>query len=425
MKNNQKKVAFLTLGCKVNQFEADSVAKQLEENGFIVESEITNDCDYVILSTCAVTNEAERKSRQMIAKINKLAPNAKILVCGCASQNEAKNFEGKPNVTVVIGTSSKHLLPLIMEESGAFVVEPPLDWEEMSAPIKHRARAYVKVQDGCNNFCSYCLIPYVRGRSRSRPLEPIVIECFNLAKHSKEIVLTGINISAWGLDIKKDMIDLLSSLSTINARIRISSMEMNIVTPALIETIKKMTNFCEHFHLSMQSGCDKTLKEMNRHYTSSEFLEKVKLLRDAFPNCNITTDLIVGFPGETDEDFENTLETIKQAKFGFIHIFPYSSREGTVASKKPMVDSEVVKQRVEKVTQLRNKLEKEFLQQQVGTIQELLCEQEKDGYLVGHTRNFTKVYVDKSQLKPDDLVVVRIEKLFEDGVFAQVIEKVD
>lgn len=420
--NKQKKVAFLTLGCKVNQFEADSVAKQLEENGFIVENEITSDCDFVILSTCAVTNEAERKSRQMLSKINKLAPNARIIVCGCASQHQAKNFEGKKNVSVIIGTSSKHLLPLILEESGAFVVEPPLDWEEMSAPLKHRTRAYVKVQDGCNNFCSYCLIPYVRGRSRSRPLESIIVECFNIAKHSKEIVLTGINISAWGQDINRDMIDLLSSLTTINARIRISSMEMNIITPQLIETIKKMPNFCHHFHLSMQSGCDKVLKDMNRHYTSAEFLEKVKMLKDAFPDCNITTDLIVGFPGETDEDFKQTIDTIKRAKFGYIHIFPYSRRAGTVASRKPNVDANIVKERVMKVTKLRDELEKEFLEKQLGTVQEMLCEQEKDEYIVGHTRNFTKVYLPKKQAEPNDLAYVRIDELYLDGVKGSLVE---
>lgn len=419
------KIAMLTLGCKVNQYEADSIAKMFVDKGYEVVNDLESDCDLVILSTCAVTNEAERKSRQMVSKINKACPNAKILVCGCASQHNANNFVNKKNVGIVLGTSSKQLIPDLINEKGAYVVEPPLDFEKMPTPIKHRTRAYVKVQDGCNNFCSYCLIPFLRGRCRSKSLEECLVECFQVARQSREIVLTGINLSAWGQDFNKELKDLLASLSTINARIRLSSMEMNIINNDFIKTIKEMPNFCEHFHLSMQSGCDKTLKDMNRHYTSEQFLEKVKMLRNAFPNCNITTDIIVGYPTETEQDFNQTLETVKKAKFGFIHIFPYSRRGGTVASRLPLIEPEIVANRVEKITKLRDELEKQFLQEQVGKYHEFLAEQEKDGFWIGHSRNFTKIYVQSNKIKSGDILTVIVIKSFKDGVLANVIETVD
>lgn len=419
------KVAMLTLGCKVNQYEADSMAKMFLDRGYEVVNQLEPDCDFVVLSTCAVTNEAERKSRQMVSKIKTQCPNAKVLVCGCASQHDASKFTEKENVGVVLGTSSKHLIPDLTEHKGAFVVEPPLDYERMIEPIKHRTRAYVKIQDGCNNFCSYCLIPYVRGRCRSKGLEECLVECFKVAKKSPEIVLTGINTSAWGVDFNRELKDLLASLSTIDARIRISSLEANVITPDFIKTVLALPNFCDHFHLSMQSGCDKTLKDMNRHYKSAEFLEKCEMLRSAFPHCNITTDIIVGYPTETDEDFEETLNTAKKARFGFIHIFPYSKRDGTAASKLKVLESRVVEERVKKLTQLRNQMEQNFLDEQIGNYHEFLAEQQKDGYWVGHSRNFTKIYVKSDKIKSGDIVPVLAVKRMEDGVLANVVEKVD
>lgn len=419
------KVAFLTLGCKVNQYEADSMAKMFLDRGYEVVNELQEDCDFVVLSTCAVTNEAERKSRQMVAKINAACPKAKILVCGCASQHDSSKFTDKQNVGVVLGTSSKHLIPDLTETKGAFVVEPPLDYERMDEPIKHRTRAYVKIQDGCNNFCSYCLIPYVRGRCRSKGLEEVLVECFRVAKHSKEIVLTGINTSAWGVDFNRELKDLLASLSTIDARIRISSLEANVITPDFIKTALALPNFCDHFHLSMQSGCDKTLKDMNRHYTSEEFLQKCEMLRNAFPRCNITTDIIVGYPTETDEDFEQTLKTAEKARFGFIHIFPYSRRDGTRASKLPIVDPNVGNERVKKLTELRDQMEQNFLDEQIGNYHEFLAEQQKDGYWVGHSRNFTKIYVKDDKIKQGDIVPVLAVKRIFDGVLCNVVEQVE
>ena len=420
------KIAFLTLGCKVNQYEADSLARAFEDEGHTVCENLDKDVDVVVLSTCAVTNEAERKSRQMIAKINKSCPNAKILVCGCASQHSSKNFEGKQGVKVVVGTSGKiWLKDMLAESDSCFVLDPPLDFEEMPPAKKHRTRSYLKIQDGCNNFCSYCLIPFLRGRSRSRGLESIVVEAFNMAKASKEIVLTGIDLSSWGKDINLDLIDLANSLSTINARIRFSSMEAGIITDDFLSALKKMPNFCPHFHLSLQSGCNKTLKDMNRKYTKEEFIEKTKMIKTYFSDAAITTDVIVGYPTETDEDFAESLDTIKKIGFADIHFFPFSKRAGTVAARLKQLDGEIVKKRIEEISKVRDKLKAEFLSKQEGMICEVLTEQEKDGFTTGHARNFTKVYLPSGQVPLNALVVVRAGKPYLDGVKGEIIQIVD
>lgn len=426
------KIAFLTLGCKVNQYEADEVARTLRDRGHEVVTAV-EPADCFVLSTCAVTNEAERKSRQMIAKLQKVSPDAKIYVCGCASQNKAENFLDKPNVRVVVGTAGKTWLPDLIEaeSTGNFVVDPACDYEDFEENVDtadtetKRTRAYVKIQDGCNNFCSYCLIPYLRGRSRSRDLESIVVEVYRLAKTHHEIVLTGINLSDWGKDIDMDLCDLLSSLSTINARIRLSSFEMNVITPELIKVMTAMPNLCDHFHLSMQSACDKTLQEMNRKYTVSEFKKKVQMLRDAYPRCAITTDIIVGFPGESDADFAETLSNIASIGFADIHIFPYSRREGTVASGRKEVDGDTVRARVAQLTKLKNTLKSAFLEREYGMIYEVLVEQEKDGYAIGHAKNYVKVYLDKGCARPNSVVMARIQRPYLDGVKGEMIKQCD
>ena len=419
------KICMLTLGCKVNQYEAECVANELTKAGHEVTTELIP-ADVYILSTCAVTNEAERKSRQMLSKLRKLNKDAKIIVCGCASQHNSKQFLDKENVTVTLGTSSKQWILNLLDQKGDYTMEPTTDYEEFGEPELHRTRAFVKVQDGCNNYCSYCLIPYVRGHSRSRDLEKIVVEVFKISKITKEIVLTGINISAWGQDLHLTLGDLLSSVSNVPCRIRISSMEMNIITPELLKIMANMPNFCEHFHLSMQSACDKTLKEMNRHYTVQEFIKKVEMIRNAFPTCAITTDLIIGFPNETDEDFAETLKNVERIGFADMHLFPYSRREGTVASKKPMVDANIVAKRVQEMTALRDKMKKQFLEKQKGMIYEVLLEQEKDGEFVGHAKNFTKVYIkDNSKIKENQIVIARAGEVYLDGVRGEFLEVVE
>ncbi|MBR7090832.1 MAG: tRNA (N(6)-L-threonylcarbamoyladenosine(37)-C(2))-methylthiotransferase MtaB [Clostridia bacterium] len=418
------KISMLTLGCKVNAYEAECIANELIRNGHEV-TDTLEPADVYILSTCAVTNEAERKSRQMVAKLRKLNPNAKIIVCGCASQHNSQQFSSKDNVTITLGTSGKQWIPNLLNEIGDYTMEPTAEYEHFGEPKPTRTRAYVKVQDGCNNFCSYCLIPYLRGRSRSRDLESIVVEVFRLSKISKEIVLTGINISAWGQDINLDLVDLMSSVNNIPARIRISSMEMNIITPELLNTMQAMPNFCDHFHLSIQSACDRTLKDMNRHYTIDEYIKKVELIRKCFPHAGITTDLIIGYPTETDQDFATTLQNVQKIGFADMHLFPYSRREGTVASRLPMLDSSIVSARVEQMTALRDEMKLNFLKQERGMIYEVLFEQQKDGYYVGHTRNFIKVYAQSDKIADNTLAMVRIGAPYEDGVIGEVVQLID
>lgn len=420
------KVAMLTLGCKVNQYEAECIANRLKDEGHQIVGP-TEPADIYILSTCAVTNEAERKSRQMLTKLRKQNPNAKIIVCGCASQHNSKQFAEKPNVTITLGTSGKDWIPNLLDCTGDYTVEPTTDYESLGKPSLHRTRAFVKIQDGCDNYCSYCLIPYVRGHNRSRPLEDIVVECFDLAHKTKEIVLTGINLSAWGKDLNLTLADLLSSLSNLPTRIRLSSMEMNIVDKTLINVMEKMPNLCEHFHLSMQSACNKTLKDMNRHYTVEEYISAVEKLRKAFPTCAITTDLIVGYPTETDDDFAQTLKNVEKFGFADMHLFPYSRREGTVASRLPMLDSEVVKKRVAQITALRDKLKQQYLEKQRNLTYEVLLEEQVDGLWVGHARNFVKTYIDcgRNNVQPNDIVLARVGDVYLDGVRGDFVTKME
>jgi len=416
------KVVIHTLGCKVNAYEADCIAYELEKRGVEVSTSLSP-ADIYILVSCAVTNEGERKSRQCLAKFRTLNPNAKIIVCGCASAANKDKFIGQPNVKVVLGTSGKQWIPDLLDSEGDYVVEPPMDFEEMPEPRPSRTRAYLKVQDGCNNFCSYCLIPYIRGRSRSRSLENILVEAFRLAKTANEIVLTGINLSDYGNGLEGDLTltDLVSSLSTINARLRLSSMEVNVITKEFLAVASNSSNFCPHFHLSLQSGSDGVLKRMNRKYTGAEYLEKVRLIRQIFPDAGLTTDIIVGFPDESDEEFNETLRLVCEAKFHDMHIFPYSIRGGTVAAKIKQVDGNVVKDRVRQLESLRASLRAEFLRGQAGKTAEVLTETFSEGYWVGHTPNFLKVYFKPNTraLTENIIAKVVVKEPFKDGVLAE------
>ena len=294
------KVCVFTLGCKVHRYESDVIINKLIERGFEV-TENLEKADYYVINTCAVTAEAEKKSRQCVARVKKQNPESKILICGCASENNAKQFE-KDGVVYVSGTAKKDLLSLL-PESGVNVDDIPKSYEESGFAENVRTRAYVKIQDGCNNFCSYCLIPYVRGRSRSRALDKVVEEVRSVPENIKEIVLTGIDISSYGKDIGLSLKDLILALSDVDKRIRLGSFEMNIIDENLLNALKGLKNFCPHFHLSLQSGSDEVLRTMNRHYKTKDYLERVRLIRKYFPLAGITTDVIVGFPTETDEEF--------------------------------------------------------------------------------------------------------------------------
>lgn len=415
------KICVFTLGCKVNFYESDSLINELNKLGY----ETTNKLEYAdiyILNTCCVTNEGERKSRQLIARCKSYNKNAKILVCGCASQKNPEQFKEK-NVSVIIGNSNKaEIINLINEENYKNLSELPLCYVDNMQSASQRVRAYLKVQDGCNNFCSYCIIPYVRGRSRSRNIESVKQEAQNLSKTCAEIVLTGINLS----DFKPSLIELIESLKELPSRIRLGSLEVNVITDDFMQRLKNINNFCPQFHLSMQSGSNEVLKKMNRHYTKEEYLEKVRLIKKYFPYASITTDLIVGFPTETEECFLESLETVKKAEFFMVHCFPYSKREGTVASKMPQILNSIKKERVKIVENLANSLHEKYLNllKNNDAKQNLLIEEvvnvDDKKYFVGHSEYFVKCYLEfNEKYKENDIISVKIEDIFKDGVIVK------
>ena len=415
------KICVFTLGCKVNFYESDSLINELNKLGY----ETTNKLEYAdiyILNTCCVTNEGERKSRQLIARCKSYNENAKILVCGCASQKNPEQFKEK-NVSVIIGNSNKaEIINLINEENYKNLSELPLCYVDNMQSASQRVRAYLKVQDGCNNFCSYCIIPYVRGRSRSRNIESVKQEAQNLSKTCAEIVLTGINLS----DFKPSLIELIESLKELPSRIRLGSLEVNVITDDFMQRLKNINNFCPQFHLSMQSGSNEVLKKMNRHYTKEEYLEKVRLIKKYFPYASITTDLIVGFPAETEECFLESLETVKKAEFFMVHCFPYSKREGTVASKMPQILNSIKKERVKIVENLAKSLHEKYLNllKDNNVKQNLLIEEvvsiDDKKYFVGHSEYFVKCYLEfNEKYKENDIISVIIEDIFKDGVIVK------
>ena len=382
------KIVVYNLGCKVNQYESDGILTKLASLGYEV-SDNLEFADCYILNTCAVTNEAEKKSRQAISRCLHFNKDAKIIVCGCASQHNSAQFEGKNGVTYIGGVANKNKIPELLEQKGIYVTPISKDYGEELQPDLVRTRAYVKIQDGCNNFCSYCIIPYLRGRSRSRSIESIVNECERLQNLTNEIVLTGIDMSSYGLDIGTTLSNLILNLSHINVRIRFGSLEARVISEEFLQNTKKLQKFCPHFHLSLQSGDDNTLKNMNRKYTSAFYAEKVALIRQFYPTAAITTDLICGFPTESDSEFENTLRFVSEIKFSDIHIFAYSKREGTVAAKYKMLDGEIVKRRTKLLEEIAKENKAAYYRSFIGKTVEVLVE--IDG---GYTREYVKVKCD-------------------------------
>ena len=414
------KIGIITLGCKVNQYESDAIGQELTKMGHQVVTKL-EPADLYILNTCAVTSIAEKKSRTNLAKMQKLNPDAKIIVCGCASQNNAQQFLKHKNVSVVLGTSGKNKIANLLSEVGNKTTEMAKEYEYFSSSITSRTRAFLKIQDGCNNFCTYCLIPYLRGRSRSRDIADIVREAKELEKTNKEIVLTGIDISDYRADGKPALKELMIALSGLSARIRTGSFEVSVIDDSLLQVLASMLNFCPQFHLSMQSGCDRILKLMNRHYTKEQFLQKVELIRKYFPNCAITTDVIVGFPTETDQDFAETVDTIKKAKFFEMHIFPYSSRQGTVASKMKMVDDKVKAERVKILEDINEIAKKDYILSQKHNVLTVLTENFENDMIFGHTENYIKIYLPKETPRHQFVKVTNLMPYL-DGAKADIVD---
>ena len=414
---NKKKIVVYTHGCKVNQYDSDAMLNILK-SAFDVSDDLEMAESYII-NTCAVTAEAERKSRQTVTKIRKINPDAKIYICGCASQRDAMQFD-REGVVYVSGTDGKIALAKALASCEEFDrtasdFSISKEYEENEGVLSLRTRHYIKVQEGCNNFCSYCIIPYLRGRSRSRNIENIKTELDDAVKVAKEVVLTGINLSAYGLDKGSSLAELITQLKDYNVRFRLGSLEVGVIDKILLDATKTLKDFCPHFHLSLQSGDDTTLKKMNRHYTTEEYKKAVDLIRDYYPNGAITTDIIVGFPTETEEQFQNSKEFAKAIRFADIHCFPYSSRKGTVAGKLPTLDKATLDRRAKEMGEVKKDLVNAYLNDQIGKPLNVLFETvDKDGMWCGHTENYVKVYSKNGE--KNTLKTITTTRLYLDGL---------
>lgn len=418
------KVFIKTLGCKVNQYESEAMAELFEKKNYeIVKSESA--ADIIIVNTCSVTALAESKSGKSLRRAKRLNKEAIVCAVGCYSQ-VSENVPNMPEVDLVLGTGSKGRIVELVEdfiklrEKKVAVSEMPKDFEPLFITnTADRTRAVMKIQDGCNQFCSYCIIPYARGRIRSRSLEDIKREAYSLAQNGfKEVVLTGIHVASYAFKNSKliDVIEKVSEVSGIE-RIRLSSLEQSVISDDFLERIKYNEKFCHHFHLSLQSGSASVLKRMNRHYTPFEYRKKVEKIRSVFPDCAITTDIIVGFPLESDGEFQETLNFVNEVKFSKIHIFPFSPRTGTPAAKMLQVPNEIKTERVEILTEIEKNLRYDFMESFLGKKMCVLAEKEtENGFWLGHTSNYLSVIFKSSGDCHNSFFDVLIERREEDNL---------
>ncbi len=415
-----RRAAFHTLGCKVNAYETEAMEELLQTAGYDIVP-FTEQADVYVVNTCSVTNMAERKSRQMLHRAKKLNPEAVVVATGCYVQVSEEEARADAAVDLVLGNNQKRQIVTALDayfEGRTFddvladVEKEQYEELEVSTVLEH-TRAFVKVQDGCNQFCSYCIIPYARGRVRSRRMENVIAEIKRLAEAGiQEVVLTGIHLSSYGREIdgESHLIELIEAIHPIDgiSRIRLGSLEPRIITEEFVGRLKKLYKVCPHFHLSLQSGCEETLKRMNRHYTPEEYYEKCKLLRDAFENPAITTDVIVGFPGETDEEFDKTRQFLEKVHFYEMHIFRYSRRKGTRADKmENQIPEETKAQRSSILSSLESQMTKEFRTKWTGTCVKVLLEERQEingvSYMVGHTPEYIKCAVETDA--PDNTII--------------------
>ena len=414
------KVSVITLGCKVNEYESQSIMQQFKQEGYEIAEGLV-EADVYVVNTCAVTNMGERKSRQVMSKIEKLNKDAKIIVCGCAVQNNPAQFLTNKNVLALTGNNGKHeIMKFVKAENKTL---PELDHEnycEMPTPIETRSRKYIKIQDGCNYFCTYCIIPYLRGRSRSRDMQEILTEIKNT--QASEVVLTGINMSDYRIQGELALKTLVKEIDKLNKRFRISSIECLVLDDEMIKILKSCKNFCPHFHLSLQSACNETLKRMNRHYTIEQFKAIVSKLKKEFPNASISTDIIVGFKGETEEEFANTVKNLKEIEFSFMHIFPYSERSGTMAMKLPNpVPKEVATNRVKMLQELNKEFKTKFFKQNQETTQKVLIEEIDGNTSLGYTDNYIYTYIE-GKYNVGDVVNVQLIKPHLQGMKGEIVK---
>lgn len=429
-----KKAALHNLGCKVNAYETEAMQHLLEEAGYEIVP-FTQKADVYVINTCSVTNMADRKSRQMLHKAKKNNPDSIVVAAGCYVQTSEKEVLNDLSVDIVIGNDRKHDLVRLLEEYSLDSVNDTVDdindgkhdFEELFIDqTKEHTRAFIKVQDGCNQFCSYCIIPYARGRVRSRRFENVIAEVERFAANGfKEVVLTGIHLSSYGVDFE-EAVGLLELIQAVNAvkgieRIRLGSLEPKIVTEHFASELSKLDKICPHFHLSLQSGCDATLKRMNRKYTTKEYERGCELLRKYFVHPAITTDVIVGFPGETEEEFEQTKAYLEHIHFYEMHIFKYSKRKGTRAAVMPdQIDEQIKAARSEKLIALGHDMSKEFRKFYIGKNEEVLFEEKAvigdKEYFVGYTKEYVKVAKETDENLENQIVSGRISGMLTDEI---------
>lgn len=429
-----KKAALHNLGCKVNAYETEAMQHLLEEAGYEIVP-FTQKADVYVINTCSVTNMADRKSRQMLHKAKKNNPDSIVVATGCYVQTSEKEVLNDLSVDIVIGNDRKHDLVRLLEEYSLDSVNDTVDdindgrhdFEELFIDqTKEHTRAFIKVQDGCNQFCSYCIIPYARGRVRSRRFENVIAEVERLAANGfKEVVLTGIHLSSYGVDFEEatGLLELIQAVNAVKGieRIRLGSLEPKIVTEHFASGLSKLDKICPHFHLSLQSGCDATLKRMNRKYTTKEYERGCELLRKYFVHPAITTDVIVGFPGETEEEFEQTKAYLEHIHFYEMHIFKYSKRKGTRAAVMPdQIDEQVKAARSEKLIALGHDMSKEFRKFYIGKNEEVLFEEKAvigdKEYFVGYTKEYVKAAKKTDENLENQIVSGRISGMLTDEI---------
>lgn len=424
------KFNILTFGCKVNSYESEYMKEQLINHGYIYEDDYKVS-DIVIVNTCSVTNTADNKCKKMIRNVRRDNNDALLMVCGCTAENHREELNDL-DIDILIGNKEKSkVIELIEDYQNSkekyikFYNDRRLPFEDMKVhEFNDKTRAYVKIQDGCNNYCAYCIIPYVRGSIRSKGFDEAVLEIKELvSKGHKEIVFTGINTGAYGKETGKyDLTDLIREISKIDGleRIRVSSIEITEINDKFIEEMRNNKKLCGHLHVSLQSGSERILNIMNRKYTKQEYLDKINKLREARPDINLTTDVIVGFPTETEEEFLECVEYCKLVGFSKIHVFPYSRREGTkAASMDGQLPNDVKKDRARRLILIDNDLQFKYNQKFVGKVVNVLVEEIVDGKSIGHTENFLKVEIDK-EFEPNECYDMVIKEAYIDYVKGEI-----
>lgn len=448
------KVKCVTLGCKTNKYESNAMEQSFKEHGYDIINQQEEIPDIYIVNTCSVTNVAERKSRQMLRKVKEVNPHAIVIACGCYVQVAKEEIEKIPEVDLILGINEKNNIVNIVEEyinnkkkttKVSDVMHENYFQDFGTTTYTEQTRAVVKIQDGCDRFCTYCIIPYARGKVRSREPESIIKEITEIAKKGfKEVVLTGIHIASYGKDFNEEkvaeyrslynyndeyehfnlvddlnsggfrLIELLEQIDKIEGieRIRLGSIEPKLITDNWVKRVSKLNKVCHHFHLSLQSGCDETLKRMNRRYTTTEFENAVKVIRNYYDDVLLTTDIIVGFPGETEEEFKQTYEFLKKINFYKMHIFKYSPRRGTKAENMPnQIDGKVKEERSKKLIELSNSNQEKINKTMVGKKVKVLFEEREGEYYKGHTENYMQVKIKTDKELENQIIEIKIEKM--------------